>query len=184
MHKLLRCLTELEKLKLVERGLNVGIRKESSAEHSWSCMLIADIVLDLTEEPLCRLQVFEYLLYHDLAEVYAGDAKFNNPEEMRHKSHREAEAHKKIIQLHPFAERYKAIVTRYEQRLSREAQFAKAIDCIDACVRSLNDDTKHALDGFNERLIREKYAPHVGAFPSTSEIFELLMAELKRENKI
>ena len=34
MEKLIECLTELEKLKTVERGLNVGRRKESTAEHS------------------------------------------------------------------------------------------------------------------------------------------------------
>ncbi|XMB67520.1 hypothetical protein RI065_03070 [Mycoplasmatota bacterium zrk1] len=45
MEKLITCLTELEELKLVDRGLNVGNRKESTAEHSWSCMLIADIQL-------------------------------------------------------------------------------------------------------------------------------------------
>ena len=46
MQELIKCLAELEKLKTIERGLNVGNRKESTAEHSWSCMLIADILMD------------------------------------------------------------------------------------------------------------------------------------------
>ena len=34
--------------------------------------------------------MLEFLLYHDVVEVYAGDAKFNNPEEMRLKHQKEA----------------------------------------------------------------------------------------------
>jgi putative hydrolase of HD superfamily len=52
MEKLIIALTELEKLKYVERGTNVKGRKESTAEHSWSCLLIADILIDYVEEPL------------------------------------------------------------------------------------------------------------------------------------
>lgn len=106
MDQVIKSLLALEKLKTVERGLNVGNRKESSAEHSWSCMLTADILLDLVNEPLDRLKVFEYLLYHDVVEVYAGDAKFNNPEELRMKQEKEARALEKIASFHPNAGRF------------------------------------------------------------------------------
>ena len=62
MEKLIIALTELEKLKYVERGTNVKGRKESTAEHSWSCLLIADILIDYVEDPLNRLKVNEYLI--------------------------------------------------------------------------------------------------------------------------
>jgi len=183
MEKLIRCLTEIEQLKLVDRGLNVGNRKESTAEHSWSCMLIADILLDYVE-PLNRLKVLEYLLYHDVVEVYAGDSKFNNPEEVMEKEEKEEAAMKEIIKLMPNSNRYVEIMTEYEQRTTREAEFAKAIDCIDACIRSINDYHKVPTDGFTEQLIRNKYIPHVSKFTFIHELFEVLMSKLKDQKKI
>lgn len=59
-------LKELEKLKYVERGSNVRGRKESTAEHSWSCIMNADTLIDYVDEPLDRLKVIEYLIYHDV----------------------------------------------------------------------------------------------------------------------
>lgn len=181
---LIECLSELEKLKYVERGFNVGNRKESTAEHSWSCMLLADILIDFVNEPLDKLKVLEYLLYHDIAEIYAGDAKFNNPEEMQHKQQREEAAHRKICTFHPSASRFNKIIEQYESRNSSEAKFAKAIDCIDACIRSLNDETKSRNDGFTEELIYNRYHPHVSKFAVTDSLFDELLIQLRNADKI
>lgn len=184
MNKLIKAISELEKLKTVERGLNVGNRKESSAEHSWSCLLIADILLNQVDEDLNRLKVFEYLLYHDVPEVYAGDAKFNNPEEMRLKQEKEEAAIQKILSFIPNPNRFSTILSEYEHRQTREAEFAKAIDCIDSCIRNLNDDRKSNEDGFTESLIRDKYKTHVAKFQLTNELFEEIMQELIRLKKL
>lgn len=184
MDGLLKALTEFEKLKTVERGLNVGGRKESTAEHSWSCMLIADILIDCVAEPLDRAKVLELLLYHDLVEVYAGDAKFNNPEEMRLKHQKEQASMARITALLPNAERYQTLMLEYENKASREAEFAKAVDCIDACIRNINDEAKNKEDGFDEALIRNKYTPHVSKFDVTVALFEKLMGILKEQGKV
>ena len=184
MEELIKSLTELEKLKTVERGLNVGNRKESSAEHSWSCLLIADLVIDYINEPLDRLKVFEYLLYHDVVEIYAGDAKFNNPGEMKLKLEREHKALQKISSFLPNASRFQRILSEYEHRETRESEFAKAIDCIDSCIRNLNDENSSNNDGFTEDLIRQKYHPHVAKFPFTLELFENLMGKLVQLDKV
>ena len=184
IEQLIKSLTELEKLKTVERGLNVGNRKESSAEHSWSCLLIADLVIDYVNEPLDRLKVFEYLLYHDVAEVYAGDAKFNNPEEMKLKQEKEEKALEKISSFLPDATRFQRIMSEYERRKTRESEFAKAIDCIDSCIRNLNDENASNKDGFTERLIRDKYHSHVSKFEITQELFERLMEKLVKMEKV
>ncbi len=175
---LIEAISELEKLKTVERGLNVGSRKESSAEHSWSCILIADILFDFLEEPLDRMKVFEYLLYHDVVEVYAGDAKFNNQEEMKMKKEKEETAFKRIVSFIPNNERFSRIITEYESRETKEAQFAKAIDCIDSCVRNLNDNRKAGENNFSEESIRKKYLPYVSKFKITLKLFEALMGKL------
>ncbi|WP_435622895.1 HD domain-containing protein [Flagellimonas sp.] len=184
IEQLINSLTELEKLKTVERGLNVGNRKESSAEHSWSCLLIADLVIDCMNEPLDRLKVFEYLLYHDVVEVYAGDAKFNNPEEMKLKQEKEEKALEKISSFLPNSDRFQKIMNEYEHRKTRESEFAKAIDCIDSCIRNLNDENASNQDGFTESLIRAKYEPHVSKFTITKELFETLMEKLVELEKV
>lgn len=183
MEKIINCLLELEKLKLVERGLNVGDRKESSAEHSWSSMLIADILIDYVDEPLDRLKVLEFLLYHDVVEVYAGDAKFANAEEMKLKDQKEAESMKMILALMPKSTRFNNIIEEYELRETREAKYAKAIDCIDALIRKLNDDNKVEADGFTLELIHSKYKPHVSRFDFIDELFEELIRKLIEKNK-
>lgn len=184
MDKLICILAELEKLKYVERGTSVKNRQESTAEHSWSAMMIADILIDFTNEPLDRLKVIEYLMYHDIAEIYAGDAKFNNPQEMLAKQQRESDALEKIKNFIPNAERFQRITSEYENRKTREAEFAKAIDCLDACIRNINDDTKTANDGFTEALIRKKYTPHVSKFNITHELFESCLKKLIDAKKL
>ncbi len=184
MENLVKALTELEKLKSVQRGTQVDGRKESTAEHSWGCILIADILLEYVDEPLDRLKVIEYLIYHDIVEIYAGDAKFNNPAEMKLKKAKEDVALQQINTFIPNGERFNRILSEYEERMTRESQFAKAIDCLDACVRNLNDSSKAEKDGFTESLIRTKYLPHVTKFELTSQLFEIFMAKLKAQNKL
>lgn len=184
MKELVTALTELEKLKTVQRGTQVNGRKESTAEHSWSCILIADILIDYVDEPLDRLKVIEYLIYHDIVEVYAGDAKFNNPEEMKLKQAREDLALEQIKSFIPNSNRFNKIISEYEKRIIRESEFAKAVDCLDACIRNLNDDSKTSNDGFTETLIRNKYFPHVSKFKVTGELFEIFMSKLIDQKKL
>lgn len=184
MKNLITTLLELEKLKLVERGTNVANRKESTAEHSWSCIMLADILLDYAGEPLDRLKVIEYLIYHDIAEVYAGDAKFNNPLEMKLKHQKEEQALWKIKTFIPNPNRFDRIINQYESRSTREAEFAKAVDCLDACIRNINDESKSNKDGFTETLIRQKYTPHVSKFEITHKLFEEFIQELVKQKKL
>ena len=72
----------------------------------------------------------------------------------------------------------------YETRESRESKFAKAIDCLDSCIRSLNDNRKSKEDGFTEALIRKKYKSHVKEFKITDELFENIMKFLVEQDKV
>jgi len=184
MNDLIHCLTQLERLKTVERGCTVGKRKESTAEHSWNSILIADIVLEFIDEPLNRARVLELLLYHDLVEVYAGDAKFNDPKQMKVKKEKEHKAMEKIQSFLPNKTRYKSLMEEYENRSSREAYFAKAIDCLEGLINALNEKRKPKLDGFPEKLLREKYEPYVRKFDFTNNLFEEIMKRLKEQDKI
>lgn len=59
----------LYQLKAVYRACDVDDRKESSAEHSWGCMILADYFLSKMKLKLDRTKVMDILLYHDLVEV-------------------------------------------------------------------------------------------------------------------
>src|SRR3989338_4306660 len=73
------------KLKNIERANSVGKRKESSAEHSWSCLILADYFLSKTDIKLNRLKVYELLMYHDLVEIEAGDSNLIDVEKRKQK---------------------------------------------------------------------------------------------------
>ena len=67
---------------------------------------------------------------------------------------------------------------------SREAKFAKAVDCIGVCIRNIKDTRKNKKDGFDEALIRSKYMPHVSNFNVTLGLFENLKDILKDQGKV
>lgn len=55
-------LKKFYELKNVERACSVTGRKESSAEHSWSCLILADYFLSVMKNhQLDRLKVYEIL---------------------------------------------------------------------------------------------------------------------------
>lgn len=57
-------LRKLYQLKRVERANSVSLRRESSAEHSWSCLILADYFLSqMQNSKLDRLKVYELLMY-------------------------------------------------------------------------------------------------------------------------
>ena len=90
----------------------------------------------------------------------------------------------KIIKLLPNSKRYEELIHEYESRESREAKFAKAIDCLDSCIRNLNDNNKSKKDGFTEELIRKKYKAHIKEFEFTDKLFEKIMKVLVKEAKV
>lgn len=63
----------LYRLKEIERLNSVGSRRESAAEHSWSCLVLADYFMSRSDTGLDRLRVYELLVYHDVIELEAGD---------------------------------------------------------------------------------------------------------------
>jgi putative hydrolases of HD superfamily len=67
-------LREIYKLKQVYRLNSVGNRKESSAEHTWSCLMLAEFFLE-QHSKLNKSKVFELILFHDLVEIEAGDTQ-------------------------------------------------------------------------------------------------------------
>jgi len=61
------------KLKSVYRFNSVDDRKESTAEHSWGCLILADYFLSTTAYKLDQLKIYELLMYHDLVKIEISD---------------------------------------------------------------------------------------------------------------
>ena len=68
-------ITELEKLKAVERRIKVlnQSRYENSAEHSWQVAMLAMSLLPYAKTELDGGKVIKMLLLHDIVEIDTGD---------------------------------------------------------------------------------------------------------------
>ena len=174
-------LRKFYQLKNVERVGPVGNRKESPAEHSWSALILADFFLSTMEEELDRLRVYELLMYHDVVEIEAGDEFiFNNEEKFYNKKEKEkAAAH--ILKDHlpkELGSKFLNLFHEYEDKTSKEAEFAKAIDALDAMIHFL--DYKEAWKGWTIDKVRKLYGSKIKSSKLT-EIMETILTYCEQE---
>lgn len=172
-------LRKFYQLKHVERAGSVGIRKESSAEHTWSSLIIADYFLSIMKEKLDRLKVYELLMYHDVVEIETGDTPIHHVAEREHKKEIEKAASHILKERIPsvLKEKFISLFEEFEEAITKEAQFAKAIDVLDALVHFL--DYKEAWKGWTEQMVRDFHGKKVIYFPETNESFEKLLEYCK-----
>ena len=181
MMKDINKLRRFYELKNVERANSVSGRRESSAEHSWSCLILADYFLSIMKEKLDRLKVYELLMYHDVVEIEAGDVCISKEKEREGKKEREWQAahvlkeHMPKILKHKFIDLFE----EFEDGKSREAKFAKAIDALDAQIHEM--DYKEDWKGWSEKFLRRKKEYLFETFPEVREAFEKVMIFLVEE---
>lgn len=175
-------LRKFYELKKVERANSVGNRKESPAEHSWSCLILADYFLnEMEDSKLDRLKVYELLMYHDVVEIEVGDVNLLDEQERKHKSKREKEAAhvlKKHLPL-KLGKKFFDLFQEYEDGKTKEAKFAKAIDALDAEIHEL--DYKEDWKGWTEEFLRKKKGPLFEEFLELKKLFEESLEFCKKE---
>jgi putative hydrolases of HD superfamily len=175
----------INKLKSVSRMNSVDIRKESSAEHSWSCLILADYFLnklsqDASKLKIDRLKVYELLMYHDLAEIYAGDFPLSPAlEHVKRKKMQplaELSAAKQLKKELPkhLADKYYLLFKEFKESKTSEAKFAKTIDILDAQIQEI--DYKEDWKGWTKDfLLNNKRSKCFNKFPEIKKYFlELL----------
>lgn len=179
--KQLNELRKFYKLKEVSREAFVMERKESSAEHTWSCLVLADYFMNKMKIKLDRLKVYELLLYHDLVEIEAGDTPIHHEEERKNKKEIELKALKKLVKELPEELRPKLLelFDEFEEENSVEARFAKAIDRIDAVIHEL--DYKFHWKGWSEAQLRKYNEAPLQEFPEIKEFFEEIVKFVNKE---
>ncbi len=175
-------LRKFYQLKHVERAGSVGKRKESTAEHSWSSLILADYFLtEINDSSLDRLKVYELLMYHDVVEIETGDIPIHHVEKRINKKELEmAAAH--VLKEHipkVLGNKFLKLFEEFESGESREANLAKAIDAIDALVHFL--DYKEAWKGWTEEMVRRFHGKKVHHFTETEEAFEKLLKYCREE---
>ncbi len=168
-------------LKNVSRANSVGKRKESAAEHSWSCLMLADYFLSVMKTKIDRMKVYELLLYHDLVEIETGDNSIFDETGRKDKKEKEQQALILLKEKLP-QKTYGKLVTlfiEFEASKTAEAQFAKAIDALDAVIHEL--DYKKDWQGWTEEFLRQKKEPLMTCFPEVHEFFEEVMEYCRKE---
>ena len=64
-------------LKKVNRAASNGNRKETTAEHTYSTLILAEYFLK-KHPHINKEKVMQIILYHDFVEIYAGDTFVKN----------------------------------------------------------------------------------------------------------
>jgi len=171
------------KLKEVCRNIPVQSRKESPAEHSWCCMVLADYFLQKIE--VDRSKVMDLLLYHDLVEIESGDTYFMDEESVKKQKKREEEGFKALHKKLPpeLLEKYIKLHNEFQEKKTIEAKFAHAIDKLEPVIHMLDYKEEEWKNGeLTEKYLREKKEKSFEPFPEIASFFEDIMSYLK-ENK-
>ena len=174
-------LTVINKLKSVYRANSVGNRKESSAEHSWSCLILADYFLTKLNIKLNKEKVYELLMYHDMVEIYAGDSALHPELEHVDKKEREEIAANELKKALPeaIANKYHNTFMEYEVAKTPEAKFAKAIDSFDAILHEY--DYKVDWKGWSKQFVINKKEINFKEFPLLLDEFHKIINHLEKE---
>jgi putative hydrolase of HD superfamily len=138
----LRFVTEIDRLKGVLRQtmLTEPRRRENSAEHSWHLAVMAVALAEHAPPGTDIGRVVAMLLVHDLVEIDAGDL-FVYADEARQVRQQEAEiaAADRIFALLPpdQAAALRRLWDEFEERGTREARFARALDRLQPMLANL-----------------------------------------------
>jgi len=132
-------------------------RKETTAEHIYSCLKLADYFLSKEKEfeGLNRLKVYELLMYHDDCEIITGDVCVSETDKRENKKQEELEAIKTLKDIYPkiLENKFELLNLEYINKTSDEAKFAKAIDKMDALIHELDYIGDWAKKGFTKEVI-------------------------------
>ncbi|MFH1399827.1 MAG: HD domain-containing protein [Candidatus Woesearchaeota archaeon] len=168
---------KFHELKKVYRQNRVDSRHESSAEHTWSCLVLVDYFLEKTK--LDRLKVFELLLYHDVVEIITGDTPILHIRESKHQD--ELKAMQIIKEQIPteLKQKFEQLFLEFEAAKTPETKFAKAIDKLDATVHEL--DYKQDWKGWTDEKVRQ-YNDHFFAdFPEIKKFHDESLEYVEKE---
>ncbi|WMW81824.1 HD domain-containing protein [Undibacterium cyanobacteriorum] len=160
---------ELDQLKAVYRKALIKAdnnRYENSAEHSWHITLASHILAPYASPGVDINRVNQMLLIHDIVEIDAGDTfAFANHDVLGQQSEKEQLAAKRIFGLlpEPQASTYLSLWMEFEESITLDAQFAKAMDRIMPLIQNMqNQGGSWAQNNVSKQQVikRNQYLEH------------------------
>lgn len=176
-------LKNLMRLKEVERTGEVNKRKESTADHVYGCIIIAQHFLKKVKEPLDEAKVLKLILYHDLVEIETGDFFILDEKKRKNKDKIEEEGAKLLAKRMPetISSEFLDLFNEYEERKTKEAQFAVAMDKLEPMIHWALYSDDWTKWGFNEENLISTKVKYLEPFPELLDFFNEMMEELKEK---
>jgi putative hydrolases of HD superfamily len=135
---------EIDKLKYIQRKTKLfnSDRHENDAEHSWHLAMMAIILAGHSDRPIDILKVLKMVLIHDIVEIDAGDTFIYDTAKNHSNTAEELIAAERIFGLLPTgqAEEFIEIWKEFEEGMTDEAKFAKAMDRFEPLLQNTSNN--------------------------------------------
>jgi len=170
-------LHHLYKLKEIERHGIVKGRRESTAEHVYSCMILAQYFIPKIGQKLDEVKVMRMLLFHDIVEIEAGDTFVLDKKARATQKKKEAKGFKVLKAKIPkeISKEYNKLWKEYEEGETLESKFCLAIDKLDPILHHLDNSEPWRKYKFTEENLREQKERYFIEFPAMMEMFNELI---------
>jgi putative hydrolases of HD superfamily len=154
------------KVKESQRFGIVNDRFESSAEHTFSCILLAQYFIKKIPYKLDELKVIKLLSYHDIQNVFFKDINLNTTD-WEKKKDLEKVAFQKTIENLPesISGDYEKYYLEFEELKTTESRFAKAIDVLEPVILAYNKKEHWKLNKWTEADLRKHKEKYLDEFP-------------------
>ncbi len=158
-------LREADKLKSILRHSRVTFadRRENDAEHSWHLAVATMILAEHAEPGLDLLHTLEMVLIHDVVEIDAGDTiAYASAAAKAVQAERERAAAERLFGLLPPDQgaRLRALFDEFEQRQTREARFARALDRVQPILQNVySRGVTWRENGITPQMVRDLNGP-------------------------
>ena len=132
LEKQIAFILEVDKEKNIFRQTHIHdyARQENDAEHAWHMALMIYLLKEYANEEIDLAKTMMMALIHDVVEIDAGDAYAYDAKAQENQKEREQKAAERIFGLLPNdqAQELRSLFEEYEENVTPEARFARAID--------------------------------------------------------
>lgn len=179
-------LDQLQTIIKVKESNRFGIVKnrfESSAEHTFGCILLAQYFLKLIPDELNELKVIKLLSYHDVQNIYFEDINLNDSNWEKKKT-LEKEAHQKTILSLPkeISREYEELYLEFEKLETKESKFAKAVDVLEPVIHASKQKEYWKEYKWTEKDLRKHKEKYLTDFPILLDFFNNFINYAKENN--
>lgn len=134
---------EIDKIKYIQRRTKLfnSDRNENDAEHSWHLAMMALVLCGHSDHKIDVLKVLKMVLIHDIVEIDAGDTFIYDQNKNHLNTDEELKAAKRIFGILPpnQAQEFLQIWMEFEEGISNEAKFAKAMDRLEPLLQNTSN---------------------------------------------